>query len=185
MVVEAEVGFPSCLISFLLLLPHVCEHYHEERLGNFCWLTQAVFRPTFCAFRLTADSILWPWLFLLVSRNCSGHCCPPYCHHALFLMELRLWEMLWCLVLVKTLGRSLRVVIENPPLSQMSLRNGSFSCLSNRVKQSSWRRFFWPTCQFMRNPFIHLLFLPNFTQVSGNSWFVFSNILYKLIDCFP
>ncbi len=27
----------------------------------------------------------------------------------------------------------------------MCLRNWSFSCLSNRVEQSSWRQFFWPS----------------------------------------
>ncbi len=41
-------------------------------MSFFCWLRQAVFRKTFCAFRLTADSILRLSLFLLVSRNCSG-----------------------------------------------------------------------------------------------------------------
>ncbi len=68
---EAKLQFPNYLILFVLLLPHVGEHYHEEELGHFCWLWQAVFRETLYAFRLTLDNILRLWLFLLVSRNCS------------------------------------------------------------------------------------------------------------------
>ncbi len=68
---EAELWFPNCSILFVLLLPYVGEHYHEEELGHFCWLRQDVFRATFWTFHLTTDSILRLWLFLLISRNRS------------------------------------------------------------------------------------------------------------------
>ncbi len=48
---EAEIRFPNCSISFVLLLPHVDEHYHEEELDHFYFNAAIV---------------------SLVSRNCCG-----------------------------------------------------------------------------------------------------------------
>ncbi len=93
--------------------------------------------------------------------------------------ELRLREMYRCLVLVKQLGRSLRVIIVNP------LFNTSYDVFEEWIvfipQQQSWRElvtsFFLSPRQFT---FINLLFLSNFIQLSGNGWFDFANILCKI-----
>ncbi len=71
-----------------------------------------------------------------------------------------------------------------------SYQTGCISCNFLCTSSNCWQYFkalivspdvvFSDPRQFMQNPFIHILFLSNFRQVSGNGRFGFSNILCKL-----